>query len=212
MAGKHVLELCERAVNHLFSCESDRNGLEALLVYIGTEVKQQLRPMHVHAGKPLSAYMVARGPVAHGIFDRLVKALQTRCNRYPLASAPGGRKRDSIAALSQRHWLPMTRSTQNRLPKREERRGGDSLSARETRGWRKNLDVIQDNACAALKAAGCGLDDEEEEEQDDHKTDRHQSLAAFSNVRASTPGAHGTPLVSRRGIGTTAGKKGPRAK
>ena len=200
VAGKHVSELCERAVNLFFTSESDRNGLEALLVQIGTEIKQQLTPMHVHAGKLLSAYMVARGRVAHGIFDRLVKALLTRCNRYPIASAPGGRKRDSVAALSQSHRLPMTRGTRSELPKREERRGGDRLPAREsTRVWRKNLEAIRDSACAALGAAGYGLDDEDEEEEEDKTTDRPQPLAAFSNIRASTPGAHGTPFVSRRG-------------
>ena len=56
------------------------NGLEAQLVQIATEIEQQHTPMHVHASKPLSAYMVSRGRVAHGILDCLLKALLTRCN------------------------------------------------------------------------------------------------------------------------------------
>lgn len=36
-----------------FKSESDCNGLEALLVQIGTNIKPMLTPIHVHAGNPL---------------------------------------------------------------------------------------------------------------------------------------------------------------
>ena len=89
------------------------------------------------------------------------------------------------------HRLPMTRSTLNELPKREERRGGDRLPAREpTRGWRKHLEAIRDSACAALEAAGGP--DEEEEEEEDHTTYRHQPLAGM-------PQATGLPRRWRPG-------------
>ena len=106
----------------------------------------------------------------------------------------------------------MTRSTRSGLPKREARRGGDRLPAREsTRGRRKNLEAIRDSVCAALGAAGYWLDDEEEEKEEDETTDRRQPLAAFSNIRASTPGTHGTPFISRRG-GRIAEDKGTERK
>ena len=60
-----VVELCEQAVNLFLS---DRNGMESLLVQVGTDVKQHLTPVHVEAGKPLSECMIRRGEVFNVLF------------------------------------------------------------------------------------------------------------------------------------------------
>ena len=139
MAGKHVSELCERAVNLFFTSESDRNGLEALLVQIGTKIKQLLTPMHVDANQSLSDYMVDRGRVAYSIFDRLVNALITRCNRYPIAVAPEGRKRDSLAAFAQSQRLPLTQHTQRPSGEGGEGEGGQAASQKADQGVEEEL-------------------------------------------------------------------------
>ena len=42
VSGRKVAELCERAVNLFFTSASDRNGMESLLIQVGTDVKQYL--------------------------------------------------------------------------------------------------------------------------------------------------------------------------
>ena len=108
---KNVRQLRERVINLFFTIKSERSGLNSLLVQIGTEIKELLTPMHVDAGKPLSEYMISREKTAHGIFDRLAKGLLTRCNRYPIAIAPEGQKRNSVAALLRSPRLPLGRNT-----------------------------------------------------------------------------------------------------
>ena len=63
-----MAELCERAVNVFIPSASDRNGMESLLVQVGTDVKQHLTPVHVEAGKPLSECMIRRGEVFNVLF------------------------------------------------------------------------------------------------------------------------------------------------
>ena len=86
---KNVGQRCERVISLLFTSASNRSRPESLLVHIDMEIKELLTPMHVEAGKQFSEYMIYRGKTAHGIFYRLVKGLLTRCNRYPIAIAPG---------------------------------------------------------------------------------------------------------------------------
>ena len=63
------------------------------------------------------------------------------------------------------------------------------------------MEAMRDSACAALEEVDDmgNINEEEEEEEDEYTPGGRPPLAAFSNVRASTPGAHGTPSVSRRG-------------
>ena len=195
VASKHVSELCERAVNLFSTSESYRNGLEALLVQNGTEIKQLLTPMHVDA---IAVVRLHGGPRASGshIFDRLVKALLTRWIRYPIAAAPGGRKRDSIAALAQSQRLLSGQSTPKGPPTTEERRRGDRPPARgSTKGWRKNLEAVRDSACAALMAADTDRvyeDEEEEEEDEKYATDDRPPIRP-SPTYAHPPQAHTKP-------------------
>ena len=200
VSGRQVAELCERAVNLFFASASDRNGMESLLVQVGTDVKRHLTPVHVEPGKPLSDGMVRRGVVSHGIFYGIVEALLTRCSRYPLATTPAGRSRGSVAVLSQSQRLPLGPGGASDYPPREERRGGGKPPTREPpRAWRKKVEALRDSACAALAAVDGGLFSEEEEEEEDETLGNRPHVAAFANVRASTPGAHGTPFVSRKG-------------
>jgi len=205
VSGRKVAELCERAVNLFFTSASDRNGMESLLIQVGTEVKQYLTPVHVDAGKPLNPYMVHRGEVSHGIFYGLINALLTRCSRYPLAVAPlTGRSRGSVAGLTQSQRLPLGQNETRGFPSRE---GWEERGKPRTRelpkAWRKKVEALRDSACAALAAVDGELSSEGEEEEgkdvEEEAVDDHPNVASFSNVRASTPGAHGTPFVSRKG-------------
>ena len=45
------------------------------------------------------------------------------------------------------------------------------------------------------------LSEEEKEEEEEETPGNRAQAEAFSNVRASTPGAHGTSFVSRKGDG-----------
>ena len=202
VSGRQVAELCERAVNLFFASASDRNGMESLLVQVGTDIKRYLTPVHVEPGKPLSECMVRRGGISHGIFYGIVEALLTRCSRYSLATIPAGRSRGSVAVLSQSQRLPLGPGRTSGYPPREERGGGDKPPTRQPpKAWRRKVEALRDSACAALAAVDGGLFSEEgeEEEEEDETLGHRPHVAAFSNVRASTPGAHGTPFVSRKG-------------
>ena len=90
-SGKQVAELCERVVNLFSPSASDCDGMESVLVQVGTDVKQHVTLMHVEASKPLSECMTRRGGVSNGIFYGFIKALLTRCSRCPLATMQAGR-------------------------------------------------------------------------------------------------------------------------
>ena len=213
--GRQVAELSERAAILFFPSASDRNGMESLLVQLGTNVKQHLNPVHVEAGKPLIECMIHHGGVANGIFYGFIKTLFTWCSRYPLATMQAGRSRDSVAVLSQSQRLPLGPSgTSGYPPKEGRRRGGKPPTRERTKAWRKKVEALRDSACAALAAVDEGLlSEEEEEEEEDEETPGNRAHAAtFSNVRASTPGALGTPFVSHKGDGNDRSNKRSRHK
>ena len=144
--------------------------------------------------------MAYRGKPAHGIFDRLVKGLLTRCNRYPIATAPEGQIQDSIAKLT----LTEPKATAGPEhaegpPDNYDQKEGKPPAREPIWGLKKNWEAMRNSACAALKAVDNMGGVEKEEEEEEYTPSGRPPLAAFSNVRASTPGVHGTPFVSRRG-------------
>ena len=198
--GRQVVELCERAVNLFFLSASDRNGMESLLVQVESDLKQHPTPVHVEAGKPLSECMIRRGGIPNGIFYGFIKALLTRCSRYPLAMMQAGRSRDSVVVLLQSQRLPLGPSVASGYPPKEERRRGKPPTRELPKARRKKVEALRDSPCAALAAVDGGLLSEEEKEEEEEETPGNRAQAeAFSNVRASTPGAHGTSFVSRKG-------------
>ena len=207
--GRQVVELCERAVNLFFLSASDRNGMESLLVQVESDLKQHPTPVHVEAGKPLSECMIRRGGIPNGIFYGFIKALLTRCSRYPLAKMQAGQSQDSEAVPSQSQRLPLGPSGASGYPTKEERRSGGKPPTRELpKAWKK-VEALRDSACAALAAVDEGLisEEEEEEEEEEETPGNRAHAAAFSNVRASMPGADGTPFVSRKGDGNDRSNK-----
>ena len=207
--GRQVAKLCERAVNLFFPSASDRNGMESLLVQVETDVKQHLNPVHVKDGKPLSECTLRLGEVSNGIFYSF-KTLLTQCSRYLLATMQAGRSRDSVPALSQSQQLPLGPSGASRYPPKKERRRWGKLPTRELpKAWRKNIEALRDSTCAALAAVDRGLlsEEEEEDEEEEETLGNRAHAAAFPHVRASTPGAHKTPFVSRKGDGNDRSNK-----
>ena len=116
--------------------------------------------------------------------------------------------------LSQSQRLPPGPSGASGYPpKEEQRRGGSPPTRVLSQAWRKKLEAQWDSACAALAAVDRELLSEEEEEEEKEVTPGNRSHAsAFSNIRASTPGAHGTPFVSRKGDGNDRSNKRNRDK
>ena len=141
--------------------------------------------------------MTLRELVVHEIFDEIVKALLTQCNRHPIAASHGRRKREHVATLQSHRLLLKRRWAKRNPPKKEER--VDKLPCREQiKRRRKNLWIIEDNACVALKIAANDRDSEEEEEKGGRYTSSaHLSCEVFSNVLTSIPGAHGPSFMKK---------------
>ena len=83
--------------------------------------------------------------------------------------------------------------------------GGSKTFVRELpKAWRKKVEALRDSACAALAAVDGGLfsegEEEEGKEEEEEALDGHPHVTSFPNVRAFTPGAHGTPFVCRQGV------------